>query len=49
MAGYEFFYEGNQLVHLTKEGQCAMGAAMAYTYYAYQQQTPAPSVKGSST
>lgn len=49
MAGYEFFYEGNQLVHLTKEGQCAMGAAMAYTYYAYQQHTPAPSVKVSST
>jgi hypothetical protein len=45
MAGYEFFSEANQLVHLSKEGQCAMGAAMAYTYYAYQQQQPAPSVQ----
>ena len=48
MAGYEFFYEGNQLVHLTKEGQCAMGAAMGYAYFAYQAQQPAPSAQQAS-
>ena len=44
MEGFEFFYQnsstwnlprwfGNQFIHLTKDGQCAMGSAFAYVYY----------------
>jgi hypothetical protein len=46
MAGYELFYENGQLIHLTKDGQCALGSALAGAYYAYQAGgAPAPSTQ----
>jgi hypothetical protein len=44
MAGYELFYENGQLIHLSKDGQCALGSALAGAYFAYQAgAAPAPS------
>jgi hypothetical protein len=46
MAGYELYYENGQLIHLTKDGQCALGSALAGAYYAYQAGVqPAPSAR----
>ncbi|GFR45825.1 hypothetical protein Agub_g7182 [Astrephomene gubernaculifera] len=50
MAGFEFFEQnGGYHIHLTKDGACALGAAMAHAYYASVVRAGLPRGPGEAT